>query len=103
VKVRNTGSRDADEVIQIYVSKDDKAADDPAFSLRAFKRVSIPAGKTVSAEFELPAGAFESVNDAGDSVLVPGSYTVIAADAAPLSVSTEKGAPAPVSAKIRVV
>jgi beta-glucosidase len=103
VKLSNTGKRDADEVIQIYVSKDEKAAGDPAFSLRAFKRVSIPAGKTVSAEFELPSGAFESVNEAGDSVLVPGSYTVIAADAAPLPVSTEKGAPAPVSAKLTVL
>jgi beta-glucosidase len=65
--------------------------------------VSIPAGKTVSAEFELPAGAFESVNEAGDSVLVPGAYSVIAADAAPLPVATEKGAPAPVSAKITVL
>jgi beta-glucosidase len=103
VKVSNTGKRDADEVIQIYVSKDERTPDDPAFSLRAFRRVSIPAGKTVSAEFELPAGAFESVNEAGESVLVPGAYTVIAADAAPLPVAAEKGAPVPLSAKLTVV
>jgi beta-glucosidase len=103
VKVRNTGGRDADEVIQIYVSKDEKAAGDPASSLRAFRRVSIPAGKTANAEFELPSGAFESVNEEGDSVLLPGNYTVIAADAAPLPVSVEKGAPEPRSAKVTVI
>jgi beta-glucosidase len=103
VKVSNTGGRDADEVVQIYVSKDEKGAGDPAFSLRAFRRISIPAGKTLTAEFELPSEAFESVNEAGDSVLVPGGYTVIAADAAPLLVAAEKGAPPPASGKITVV
>jgi beta-glucosidase len=103
VSLSNTGKRDADEVVQIYISKDERGADDPLFSLRAFRRVSVPAGKSVTAEFVLPAAAFETVNAEGDSVLLPGSYTVIAADAAPVPVSVEKGAPAPVKAKITVV
>jgi beta-glucosidase len=103
VKLTNTGKRDAGEVVQLYVSKDDRGADDPASSLRAFRRVFVPAGKTVSAEFELAAAAFESVNAAGESVLVPGAYTVYAGDAAPLPVSVERGAPKAVSAGIRAV
>ena len=102
IKLSNTGKRDAEEVVQIYVAKDERGADDPLFSLRAFRRVFVPAGKAVTAEFVLPASAFETVNDEGDSVLLPGSYTVIAADAAPVSVSVEKGAPSPVKAKITV-
>ncbi|MDR0315978.1 MAG: glycoside hydrolase family 3 C-terminal domain-containing protein [Treponema sp.] len=100
VALSNTGKRDADEVVQIYVTKDDKGADDPLSSLRAFRRVFIPAGKSVTVEFELSAAAFETINAEGDSVLLPGSYTVIASDAAPVAVAVEKGAPAPVSAKI---
>jgi beta-glucosidase len=103
IAVSNTGKRDAEEVVQIYVSRDERGADDPLFSLRAFRRVFVPAGKTVTAEFVLPAAAFETVNAEGESVLLPGSYTVIAADAAPVPVSVEKGAPAPVRAKITVV
>jgi beta-glucosidase len=103
VKLTNTGKRDAEEVVQLYVSKDDRGADDPASSLRAFRRVFVPAGKTVSAEFELAAAAFELVNAAGDSVLVPGAYTVYAGDAAPLPVSVERGAPPAAAASIRVV
>jgi beta-glucosidase len=99
----NTGNRDADEVVQVYVSKDDKGAGDPLSSLRAFRRVFVPAGKTVTVEFDLSAAAFETVNAEGESVLLPGSYTVIAADAAPIPVSVERGAPAPVQAKITVV
>jgi beta-glucosidase len=102
VKLSNTGKRDAEEVVQLYVAKDERGADDPLFSLRAFRRVFVPAGKAVTAEFVLPASAFETVNAEGDSVLLPGSYTVIAADAAPVPVSVEKGAPSPVQAKITV-
>ena len=102
VTVSNTGNRDADEIVQIYIAKDDLGADDPLFSLRAFRRVCIPAGASVAAIFNLPASAFETVNTNGDSVLLPGSYTVIAADAAPVPVAVEKGAPIPVTAKIKV-
>jgi beta-glucosidase len=102
VSVSNTGKRDAGEVVQIYVSRDDRGADDPLSSLRSFRRVFIPAGKTVTVEFELPASAFETINAEGESVLEPGTYTVIASDAAPVPVSMERGAPAPVSAKIKV-
>jgi beta-glucosidase len=101
VTVSNTGKRDAEEVIQIYISKDDRKTDDPLSSLRDFRRVCISAGKSVTAEFELPATAFETINAKGQPELVPGSYTVIAADAAPVPVSVEKGAPAPVQAKVQ--
>jgi len=102
VTVSNTGKYNAEEVVQIYISKDERRKDDPVASLRDFRRISIPAGKSQTIEFELPSSAFETVNAEGEYVLLPGSYNVIAADAAPIPVSTEKGAPAPVSAKIKV-
>ncbi len=102
VALTNTGGRDADEVVQIYVSRDGRGADDPLSSLRGFRRVNVPAGKSVTVDFDLPAAAFETANAEGESALVAGSYTVIAADAAPVAVSVEKGAPAPVSAQITV-
>ena len=102
VKLSNTGKRDADEVVQIYIARDERSEDAPLSSLRAFRRVFIPAGKSVDVEFELEASAFETINAEGDSVLLPGSCTVIAADAAPVPVALEKGAPAPVSAKVMV-
>jgi beta-glucosidase len=103
VTVSNTGARDADESVQIYVIKDDRTENEPIVTLRAFRRVPISAGKSVTVSFNLPASAFGSVNAEGESVLVPGTYTVIAADAAPLAVSVEKGASKPIQAKINVV
>ncbi|MDR2370940.1 MAG: fibronectin type III-like domain-contianing protein, partial [Treponema sp.] len=102
VKISNTGKRDAVDVVQLYLSKEKRNADDPLFSLRAFRRAAVPAGKTVEAEFDLPASAFETVNAEGDGVLAPGSYIVTAADAAPVEAALERGAPKPVSAVIRV-
>jgi beta-glucosidase len=102
ILVSNTGTRDAEEVVQIYVTRDSRNEDEPAASLKGFKRVKVPSGKTVAAEIELPASAFETVNAEGESVLLPGTYTVTAADAAPVPAAVEKGAAAPVTVKISV-
>lgn len=50
IPVTNTGSRDGDEVVQVYLKKMDDT-EGPVKTLRAFKRVRIPAGKTVDVKF----------------------------------------------------
>lgn len=45
VSVKNTGKTDGAEVIQLYVSR--PGADGPVKELRGFRRVDVPAGKTV--------------------------------------------------------
>jgi len=102
VTVTNTGKRDAEEVVQLYISRDNRGEDEPFASLKGFQRVFIPAGRSKIAEFNLFSTVFETVNADGENTLIPGSYTIIAADAAPVPVSVEKGAPAPVFAKIKV-
>ena len=58
VPVTNTGARDGEEVVQVYVkSLDDPDA--PIKSLKGFARVKIAAGKTVKVTVELGSGAFE--------------------------------------------
>jgi beta-glucosidase len=102
VSLANTGSRDAGEVVQLYISRDSRGEDEPAASLRAFRRVSVASGGRASLDFELPASAFQTVGSDGESRLLPGTYTVTASDAAPLPIAVEKGAPPPVTAKITV-
>jgi len=102
VTITNTGKYDADEVVQIYVSKDERAEDEPLSSLKSFRRVFIPAGKSKKVEFDLPSSAFETVSAEGENRLVSGIYTVIAADSAPVPVSVEKGATTPIFAKINI-
>jgi len=102
VTVTNTGTKDGDEVVQIYIVKNERSDDEPLSSLKGFRRVFIPAGKSETVKFELSAAAFQTVNAHGEYLLAPGAYTVIAADAAPVPVAAEKGASVPVSAKIDI-
>jgi len=102
VTVSNTGKRDAEEVVQLYISREKRGADEPFASLKGFKRVFIPAGRSKTVEFDLFSTIFETISAEGESVLLPGSYSVIAADSAPAPVSVEKGAPAPVVEKILI-
>ena len=52
IPVTNAGNRDGEEVVQVYLKKQEDA-EGPVKTLRAFKRVQIPAGKTVNVELEL--------------------------------------------------
>lgn len=52
VSVTNSGQCDGEEVVQVYLKKQDDA-EGPGKTLRAFKRVYIPAGKSVNVEFDL--------------------------------------------------
>ena len=76
VKVKNTGKRDGDEVIQLYLTRpDDKEG--PIRTLRGFKRVSIPAGKKVKVEIPISDETFLWWDEASqDMVPQPGNYVL---------------------------
>ena len=57
VAVTNTGKRAGDEVVQLYVKKNDEK-DGPQKTLRGFKRVNIAAGQTVNVSIPLTDETF---------------------------------------------
>lgn len=58
VSLTNTGKRDTEELVQVYINKQGDT-DGPRATLRAYQRVTIPAGKTVQAAIPLPRTSFE--------------------------------------------
>ena len=77
IPVTNTGECDADEVVQLYVRRP-ADADGPLKTLRGFRRVSIPAGKTVTVAFPLSAETFLSWSpEAGDMVPAKGDWELL--------------------------
>ena len=58
IPLQNTGKCDGDEVIQIYI-RQLSDSEGPAKSLRAFRRVSVKAGKSATIQIQLPAHTFE--------------------------------------------
>jgi beta-glucosidase len=55
VDVTNTGKKDGEEVVQLYVKHLDSKVDRPIQELKGFKRVSIDAGQSKTVEIALPA------------------------------------------------
>ena len=77
IPVTNTGDRDGDEVVQVYVkSLDNPAA--PIKSLEGFKRVNIAAGATQNVTIQLEPKAFEYYSEAIDELAaMPGKYQIL--------------------------
>ena len=77
VPVTNTGKRDGDEVIQVYVKSLDNP-DAPIKSLKGFKRVNIAAGGTAEVKVELSKDAFEFYDASVDELaLRHGRYQLL--------------------------
>jgi beta-glucosidase len=89
VDVANTGPRDGDEVVQIYVRAPGSSVERPARELKAFGRVSVPAGQVRTCTMKLPVEslAYYDVQTARMTV-EPIQYELLAArhslDPAPL-------------------
>src|SRR5574344_1481504 len=77
IPVSNTGSRDGDEVVQVYVKRLNDA-EAPIKSLKGFKRINIAAGETATVTIELDKKAFEAYDESIDELSVKsGKYQIL--------------------------
>ena len=77
IPVKNTGKRDATEVVQVYVRRKGDP-DGPSKTLRAFRRVTVPAGKTVKVCIPLEDETFLWWDEEKqDMVPLPGKYELL--------------------------
>ena len=77
VSVKNTGRMDGDEVVQLYIRRPGDT-EGPRQALRGFKRVSVPAGKSVTVEFELTQESFEWFDtNVNDMNVLSGKYEIL--------------------------
>ncbi len=75
VPVRNTGARDGDEIVQVYLRHLASPVPQPIRSLVAFLRVAIKAGATQTAGFDIPVERFHYWDVEKKAYVVdPGSY-----------------------------
>ena len=81
--VTNTGSREADDIVQLYVHQDVASVSRPVRELKGFRRVHLRAGQKVSVQFELTARNLAFYNQRMQFVNEPGTVHVwIAPDSA---------------------
>ena len=76
VTVTNSGSRDGDEVVQLYL-KFPNVSGAPLRALRGFQRVHIAAGASQKVHFDLKDRDLSMVTEAGAPVIAEGDYSII--------------------------
>ena len=75
VTVTNSGSREGDEVAQVYLTFP-KVPGAPRVALRAFQRVHLQAGASQKLRFELKPRDLSMVTEAGEPIVAEGQYSI---------------------------
>lgn len=76
--VTNTGKRDGDNVVQVYI-RNTADTDGPIKTLRAYSRVSLKAGERRTVAIDLPRERFEGWDAKTNTMrVVPGKYEIMA-------------------------
>jgi len=78
VDVRNTGSREGDEVVQLYIHDPVASISQPVRRLRGFERVTLKPGEKRTVTFTLDASDFGFYDNTGRFVVEPGRIDVYA-------------------------
>ena len=77
VTVSNTGARDGDETVQLYIHDVYSTSTRPVKELRAFRKVHIPAGQSVDVTFTLTADDLKYYDHELDYVCEPGDFEIM--------------------------
>ena len=82
--VKNSGQRDGDEVVQLYLSHLNKTHV-PLKSLKGFKRIHLAAGESQKVEFLLTQKDLSIVTETGESIYSPGNIDITVGGGQPSS------------------
>ena len=83
VAVENTGAREGDEVVQLYVAREGGGAGVPIRWLAGFRRLALAPGQKEKVTFALDARALSVVAADGRRVVEPGAFTISVGGAQP--------------------
>ena len=75
--VKNSGKRDGDEVVQLYIRDCCGYITRPLLELKGFKRVHVPKGETVRVQFELDCEALGHLDQKLKHILEPGDFNLM--------------------------
>ncbi len=76
VNVKNSGSVEADEVVEVYSARDGAVWPEPLRRLVGFGRVHLKPGETRRVRVSIPKGAMAQADENGDLHVIPGQYTL---------------------------
>jgi len=76
VKVTNTGDRDGEEVVELYVTDEKASTPRPIRQLEGFKRINLKKGESKVVEFTIEPRALSMINNKDKQVVEPGWFTI---------------------------
>ena len=76
VNVKNTGKKDGEEVVELYVSSQNKNDQFPVRALKGFKRIFLKAGESRTVTFLLSRNDLSTLDNTGKPKLLPGKILI---------------------------
>ena len=76
VKVQNSGNRDGEEVVQLYVRDVVASAPVPLHALQGFERIFLKAGEKKTVKFVLKPEQLSLITESGERVVEPGEFDI---------------------------
>ena len=77
ISVTNTGTRDADEVVQLYIHDVVASISRPVKELKGFERIHLKAGESCDISFTITPDLLKFYNTSLDYILEPGEFEVM--------------------------
>lgn len=77
VNVTNTGTREGDEVVQLYIHQRVASVTRPVMELRGFKRVTLKSGEKTTVEFTLTPDSLSMLDLDMHRVVEPGTFDIM--------------------------
>jgi len=77
VEVRNAGTRDGDEVVQLYIRDDVSSVTRPIQELKGFQRIHLKAGESRTVRFRITPAELSMLDLNMNRVVEPGTFTIM--------------------------
>lgn len=77
ITVSNTGNREADEIVQLYIRDLVASISRPVKELRDFQRIHLRAGESRTVSFDINAETLSFYNSSLEKVVEPGDFTIM--------------------------
>lgn len=100
--IKNSSEVDGDEIVQLYISANNKDIESPLFSLKAVERISLKAGESKTITFDISPEMLSVINENGEKVQYKGSFQIFASGSLPTERSRNLGAEIGLSIKLDV-
>ncbi|WP_346860448.1 glycoside hydrolase family 3 C-terminal domain-containing protein [uncultured Draconibacterium sp.] len=97
INVTNSGNRDGEEVVQLYLKDEIASTPRPKLQLEGFERIFLKAGESKTLEFELTPRQFSIIGADDKRIIESGSFTVFVGGGQPDTEATKV-----VSAKVEL-